>query len=240
MEVGEIIVAGTRHVLDVARDCEAERMLFLSSGAVYGRQPVELTRVPESYIGGPDISNPLSTYGEAKRYAEVLCVARAERQGLPVTIARPFTAIGAYMDLDAGYAATDFLRDAIAGRPLRILSDGTTMRSYCTAADYVRALWGVLFRGVPGRAYNIGSDDAISVRELAQRMAECLPQPAEIHIAREAVPGQLPERYVPDITRLSSELDTATRQPMERGIRRAIAWASHVLAGDAGPRPAAR
>jgi nucleoside-diphosphate-sugar epimerase len=78
----------------------------------------------------------------------------------------------------------------------------------------------------------VGSDDAISVCELARQVAACLERPTEIQVAREPVPGQLPERYVPDITRLSAELDLRPRQPVERGLRQALAWAAEALSGE--------
>src|SRR5512138_783891 len=68
----DTIVDGTRKTLGVARAAGSRRYLLVSSGAVYGRQPAELTHVPEDYTGGPDLSDARSAYGEGKRAAEVL------------------------------------------------------------------------------------------------------------------------------------------------------------------------
>ncbi len=224
LAVGETIIAGTRHVLQLASGCAVERCLFVSSGAVYGTQPPDLARVSEDYRGGPDISAARSAYGEAKRYAEVLCVAYHQRHGLPVTIARPFTFVGPYQDLHGGFAVTDFMRDGLRGRSLTITGDGTTVRSYAGPADMVRSLVGVLVRGQPGRAYNVGSDEPISILELAQRVVRALDHPVEITVARQAIAGRLPDRYVPDTTRLATELGLRPQANLDVTLQRTIAW----------------
>jgi len=225
IEVGETIVAGTRHVLEIARRHKAERCLLLSSGAVYGTQPPELERVPEDFHGGPELDAASSTYAEGKRYAEVLAVAYQQEHGVPVTIARPFTAVGAYQDLDAGFAVTDFVRDGLRDKPLTILGDGTTVRSYCAVADYIQALWGVLFRGRPARAYNVGSDEPLAILELARLVAHVLGENAQITVTRQSVSGTLPPRYVPDTTRLETEIGLRPGTSAEVAVRRYVAWA---------------
>jgi nucleoside-diphosphate-sugar epimerase len=226
VEVGETIVVGTRRVLDLARQWEVESMLFLSSGAVYGTQPPELARVCEEYLGGPHLASACSAYAEAKRYAEVLCVAYQQAYQVPVTIVRPFTFVGPYQDLDAGFAVTDFIRDGLLGRALAIKGDGTTVRSYCGPEDMLRMLWGVLLRGRPGRAYNVGSDEPVSILELAHAVARALEQPAEVTVARQPVPGRLPARYVPDLTRIQTELHLRPRVPLAEVLWQTVTWAA--------------
>ena len=97
--VAETIVRGTRRVLELATQINVEGFLFVSSGAVYGVQPPDLERIPEDYIGAPDITNIRSAYGEAKRYAEILCTVYHQMHGVPIHIARPFTFVGPYQDL---------------------------------------------------------------------------------------------------------------------------------------------
>jgi UDP-glucuronate decarboxylase len=224
--VGETIVAGTRHVLHIASQHAIEGFLFISSGAVYGAQPPDLERIPEDYRGGPDISAARSAYGEGKRYAEFLCVAHQQDLNLPVTIARPFTFVGPYQDLDSGFAVTDFMRDGLRGKPLTIEGDGTTVRSYCGPSDMLQALWGVLFRGTPGRAYNVGSDEPISIFDLARHVVKALDRPTEIRVACQPVPGRLPDRYVPDITRLKTELRILPQAELDTALKQTVEWAA--------------
>ena len=75
----DTIVDGTRRTLDFARRTGARRFLLTSSGAVYGRQPAELTHVPEEYAGAPDPTDAGHVYGEGKRAAEMLCALHADR-----------------------------------------------------------------------------------------------------------------------------------------------------------------
>jgi dTDP-glucose 4,6-dehydratase len=222
--VAMIIVDGTRRVLELAAHKQVESFLFVSSGAVYGLQPPELERVPEDYVGGPDLANPRSAYGEAKRYAEVLCTSYYEKFGVPIRIARPFTFIGPYQDLDAGFAVTDFLKEGLQGLPLHIRGDGTTVRSYCYASDMVVALWQVLLNGAVGRAYNVGSDEPISILDLARMVVSALAMPVDIVVSRKPVPGHKSPRYVPDITRGRSELGLVPTVGPDEALRRTLQW----------------
>jgi nucleoside-diphosphate-sugar epimerase len=229
VEVGETIVEGTRRVLAMAQQWHVERMLYFSSGAVYGVQPPELKRIPEDFNGGPDLSAAYSAYAEGKRFGEVLCVAHRQAHGLPVAIARPFAFVAPYQDLDSGFASTDFIRDAVRGAPIQIKRDGTTVRSYAGPSDMLRMLWGLLFRGAPGRAYNVGSDEPVSVLDLARIVAQIIGRPGDIRIAEQPLPGRLPARYVPDISRMQSDLGIRPAEPLDTVVRDTLAWAQIVI-----------
>jgi len=226
--VASIIVDGTRRALDLAVQKKVESFLLVSSGAVYGSQPPELERVPEDYMGGPDLTNPRSAYGEAKRYAEVLCALYCEKFGVPIRIARPFTFVGPYQDIDAGFAVTDFLKEGLQGLPLHIRGDGTTVRSYCYASDMVAALWQILLNGAVGRAYNVGSDEPISILELARMVVSALPVPVDVVMSGKQVPRHKSPRYVPDITRGRSELDVIPTVGLDEALRRTLQWAQEM------------
>ncbi len=216
--VAETIVRGTRRVLELATQKNIEGFLFVSSGAVYGVQPPDLERIPEDYLGAPDVTNIRSAYGEAKRYAEMLCTLYHQRHGLPIHIARPFTFVGPYQDLNAGFAITDFIRDGLQGRPLTIQGDGTTVRSYLYTADLAIWLWTIFFKGESCRAYNIGSEEDITIAELANTVAQSFQKPIEVTIAKSPAPNRTPERYVPSTKR--AQVDLGLRQLVN--IREAI------------------
>ena len=222
--VAETIVRGTHRVLELATQKSIEGFLFVSSGAVYGGQPPDLERIPEDYIGAPDITNIRSAYGEAKRYAEMLCTLYHQRHGLPIHIVRPFTFVGPYQDLNAGFAITDFIQDGLQGGPLTIQGDGTTVRSYCYAADLAIMLWKALFQSPFGRVYNVGSDESISILELANKVIAFLDTSVEVIVMSKAKIASKPARYVPDINRGRSELGIKVYTDIDKAINRTLAW----------------
>lgn len=243
----ETITAGTQRTLEAAKALGARRFLLTSSGAVYGPQPPELTHLPETCLRGPDPTLPGSVYAEGKRVAELLCAVYASDDFAPA-IARCFAFLGPHLPLEAHFAAGNFLRDALAGGPIRVHGDGTPVRSYLYAADLAIWLWTILLRGAPYRAYNVGSEQAVSIAQLAQMVAETAEVVAPttgndaerarkgmiVRIARPEQPGVLPPRYVPDTRRAREELGLEEGIGLGEGIGRSWAWLCREQAGDEG------
>jgi dTDP-glucose 4,6-dehydratase len=227
LELLETIVEGTRHTLEIASRARIRRVLLLSSGAVYGRQPSTLTHVPESYTGGPDPLDPLQAYAEGKRIAELLGGIYSRDRELEVVIARAFAFVGPYLPLDAHFAVGNFMRDALTGDTIRVGGDGTPYRSYLHAADLAVWLWTLLVRGQSGRAYNVGSEEAVSIRELADavaRAARAIGARPAVSLARAVDPAVPPTRYVPSTQRAHDELGLRVHIPLDEALRRTIAW----------------
>ncbi len=220
----ETIVEGTKRVLEFSRRCETEKLLLTSSGAVYGRQPSELMHVPEEFQGGPDSTAAQSAYGEGKRVSELLCAIHHERYGLKTKIARCFAFVGPYLPLDIHFAIGNFIRDAMTGGPVKVKGDGTPFRSYMYAADLAIWLWTILFKGEACRPYNVGSEYAMSIGELAFAVAECVKPTVPVAIEKTAMLGRPPQRYVPSIKRASSELGLKIEIQLDDAIKRTIAW----------------
>jgi nucleoside-diphosphate-sugar epimerase len=220
----DTIVGGTRRILEFAHMAGARRFLLMSSGAVYGRQPPGLSHIPEDYTGGPDQLNPRSAYAEGKRVAELQCAIYAERYGIHTKIARCFAFVGPYLPLDAHYAIGNFIRDALAGGPIQVKGDGTPYRSYLYAADLAVWLWTILFRGLVCRPYNLGSEDALTIAELARRVARAFDPRVEVELARDCVSLRPAERYVPSTQRIQTELGLKTNVNLGDSILRTIRW----------------
>lgn len=218
------IVEGTRHVLSVAEVCGAERVLFLSSGAVYGPQPEHLEELPESYEGAPAEHDPAAAYGRAKRLAERLCFEWAERTGRAAVVARLFAFVGVDLPIDAHFAIGNFIRDALAGGPIAVQGDGTPVRSYLSAPCLSEWLWTMLARAPSGRAFNVGSNEAIDMAHLARLVADVVAPGAEVRVARARADYAGRRRYVPSIIRASSELGLSVRVPLAEAVRAVATW----------------
>jgi len=220
----DTIVDGTRRVIAYASERAATRLLLLSSGAVYGEQPPTLSHVDESYLGGPDPLDPRQAYAEGKRTAELIATIAAHDAGFAVSIARCFAFVGPGLPLEAHFAIGNFIRDALRGGPIRVNGDGSPFRSYQHAADLAVWLWTLLTQGEPNRAYNVGSEHAVSIADLARIVADLAPNPCEVIRAREPDRSRLPSRYVPCTRRARQELGLTERITLTDAIERTIRW----------------
>ncbi len=222
-EMYATMLEGTHRALEFATRCRAKQFLFTSSGAVYGTQPQELTHMPEEYLGGPDCTDPVSAYAEGKRAAELMSVLHANAN-LEVKIARCFAFVGPHLPLDAHFAVGNFIRDAMRGGPIVVAGDGTPTRSYLYAADLAVWLWEILFKGAPGRAYNVGSEDAITIAELAHAVAEAVDPGMQVVIKQRRDPLTPLRQYVPSTRRARQELGLMEHIPLSTAIRRTVRW----------------
>ncbi len=219
----DIVLEGTRRALEFAARRGAATFLLVGSGAVYGRQPAGMTHVPEDYTGAPYPASPAAALGESKRAAECLCALYGAR-GLETKIARCFSFVGPHLPLDLHYAAGNFIRDALAGGPIRVRGDGTPLRSYLYAADLAGWLWTILARGPAGRVYNVGSEDAVSVADLARAVAQSVGRQIAVEIEGQPAPGDPPERYVPSTERARRELGLVQTVALPDAIARTLAF----------------
>lgn len=220
----DTVVQGTRHTLDFAVRCHAKKLLITSSGAVYGVQPPNMTHIPEDYRGSPDPADSGAALGEGKRTAEFLGTYYSGKYGIETKIARCFSFVGPYLPLDIHYAIGNFIRDGMKGDPILVKGDGTVYRSYLYAADLVIWLWTILLRGKACYPYNVGSEDHITMAELAHTVSQCFQKPIEVQIAKTPDPVQPVERYVPLTKRAQEELGLRQRIDLPEGIKRTISF----------------
>jgi dTDP-glucose 4,6-dehydratase len=214
------IVEGTRNILDLAVATGARRFLLTSSGAIYGPQPAELDTIAEDWPGSPPLAEPSTAYGQAKRAAEHLCALVREQHGLEAVVARCFAFVGPDLPLDAHFAIGNFIRDALTADAITVSGDGTPLRTYLDQADLAHWLFTLLDQGRPGQAYNVGSDEVISIANLAHLVREILAPEKAVQILGQPDPGAARNRYVPDICKARKELGLDVTIALEEAIRR--------------------
>jgi dTDP-glucose 4,6-dehydratase len=232
-ETYNVIAQGTRQTLEFAAQADVRRFLLVSSGAVYGTQPTDLEQVSEEFQGAPDPLDAGSAYGQGKRLAEFECAlqnfeSQRIEEKMEITVARGFAFVGPHLPLDAHFAAGNFIRDGLAakqkGGTIHVGGDGSPLRSYLYASDLAAWLWVLLVNGKSGRAYNVGSEEIVSIAELAQRTAACFQPSPVVEIACKALPGAQPSRYVPSTQRAREELGLRQTVGLNDALRRTIAW----------------
>ena len=234
-ELAESILEGTRRVLQFALATGATRLLNTSTGAVYGRSTT-LRHTPETYNGAPDPLQLASSYDEAKRMAEHLCVAYAHGTALQPVVARCFAFVGPHLPLDAHFAIGNFLAAAMQDTPIHIRGDGTPRRSWLYMSDLAAWLWTLLLNGQPNRAYNVGSDEGYTIAQAARLTANTLRPGTSggstlpLQIDGTPNPEAPLNSYVPSIDRARNELGLRATVPLADALRRTAAWHGYTAA----------
>lgn len=221
----DTIVDGTRRVLDLAHSKKVKAVLHTSSGAIYGRQPSSITHVPEDFSGSPDVYDKGAAYGEGKRVAELLANQYYNIYGVASKIARCYAFAGPYLPLDTHFAIGNFINDVLHNREIVINGDGSPYRSYLYASDLTIWLWQILVFGKPARPYNVGSDEDVTIEQLANEVSFFAGGNSEVQILQPKSKNP-PARYVPDIKRAKDELNLSVLVPLHEAIRKTIKYYS--------------
>jgi dTDP-glucose 4,6-dehydratase len=214
------VVEGTRNILEFAATVGARRFLLTSSGAVYGPQPSDVTALAEDWPGSPDLRNPANAYSLGKRAAEHLCTLYQDAYGIEVVIARCFAFVGRDLPLDAHFAIGNFIRDALYRDAIEVAGDGSPLRTYLDQDDLAHWLLTLMEHGRPGEVYNVGSDEMVSIAELAHLVRTLLAPDKPVRIRGHGPDTQGRNRYVPDIRKIKTELGLGVTIPLAEAIRR--------------------
>ena len=223
-EMLDTLIEGTRRMLDFATSSGTRRFLFVSSGVVYGVQPSGLDLIPETHVPAGGLPGTASAYAKGKLAGEALCMSGFRECNLETTIARCFAFVGPGLQLNSYFAIGNFIRDALAGNCIHVTGDGTPLRSYLYAADLAVWLWTLLLRGQPGSIYNVGSEQARTIAELAHITASVLKPGLSVLIEREPGHAGIINRYVPSTRKAREELGLAETIELEDAIRRTATW----------------
>ena len=209
---------GTHHTLGLAKE-KGARYLLASTSEVYGDPQVNPQ--PETYWGNVNPIGPRGVYDEAKRFAEAMTMAYHRHHGVDVRIVRIFNTYGERMRPDDGRAVSNFLVQALAGKPITVYGDGTQTRSFCYVDDEVRGLLALLDSDHVGPV-NIGNPDEYTIRELAEAAVRITGSSSEVTFW--PLPVDDPGRRRPDITLARQLLGWEPEVPLEEGLARTAEW----------------
>lgn len=170
--VGTILpnTLGTKNLLSLATKNKIDCFIFFSTSGVHGFVKDSDYPIKEDCIG---ILNPMdlaSCYLESKRMGENMCIAWMHQYGVPVKIIRPATTYGPGIKLDDGRSFADFISCIVNNRDIMIYSDGSAIRNFCYIADAILGVFTVILNGVNGEAYNIATEQEISIKDLAHHL----------------------------------------------------------------------
>jgi dTDP-glucose 4,6-dehydratase len=224
LEVGSL---GTMNTIRLALE-KGARYFVASTSEVYGDPLVHPQ--PETYWGHVNSTGLRSCYDEAKRFAEAVTMAYHRQRGLDVRISRTFNTYGPRMRPDDGRVVTNFIVQALAGRPLTVYGDGTQTRSFCYVDDQVRGLVALADSDYVGPV-NIGNPNEFTMLELAQQVLAVTGSASELRF--EPLPADDPTQRQPDITLARDVLGWEPRVELAEGLERTIPWLAKELASTA-------
>jgi dTDP-glucose 4,6-dehydratase len=194
----DTIINGTRNILSFSVRSSVKRALLISSGGVYGQTPAGQTSIPEDARYACHTKQPLSAYGEGKRVMELLGTLYQERFGIETLTARCFAFSGPPLPIDGHFAIGNFVRDALFRDEIVVSGDGKDFRSYLYGADLAIWLLTILASGDSGIIYHVGSDELVSIEELAKLVQRTLAPNKEV-IVKSEVTSKIQNHYVPEI-----------------------------------------
>ena len=167
VEVMMANIEGVRNLIEYGRKHSLKRILYISSGEIYGEGDGRV--FTEDYSGSVDCLKSRSCYPSSKRAAETLCASYASEYDVDVVIARPCHTYGPNFTETDNRVYAQFIRNIIRNEDIVMKSTGSQYRSWCYVVDCVKALLFILFMGKSGQAYNIADESSnITIKELAE------------------------------------------------------------------------
>jgi dTDP-glucose 4,6-dehydratase len=218
IEIVKVGTLGTHNMLGLAL-AKGARFLLASTSEVYGDPLVHPQ--PESYRGNVNPIGPRSCYDEAKRCAEAFTMAYHRAHGLETRIVRIFNTYGPRMRLDDGRVIPNYFSQALRGEPLTVYGEGTQTRSLCYVDDLVAGALAVL-DGPDPLPFNIGSQDEVTMLELARIVKQVCGSPSEIQFR--PLPEDDPRQRRPDTSRAREVLAWGPTISLEDGLGRTLEY----------------
>lgn len=219
-EIAHVNAIGTMNLLTLAKKTSA-KFLLASTSEVYG-DPKEHPQ-KETYWGNVNPVGPRACYDESKRFAEMITTVATAKHSLDARIVRIFNTYGPRMRPDDGRVVSNFITQAISGKPLTVYGDGTQTRSFCFVSDMVDGLMAAMFtNNTRGEVFNVGNPDEHTIANLAATIQSMTKN--EKPVQRVALPQDDPTRRKPDITKANTMLGWSPKVGISDGLTETIAY----------------
>lgn len=207
---------------------ESVRCFLASTSEVYGKNPKPIYREDDDLVFGPT-TRPRWSYGASKAIDEFLGLASWREYRVPVVVGRFFNVVGPRQTGAYGMVLPRFADAALAGRPLVVHDDGQQVRCFAHVSDVVAAVLALMDSDLAaGRVFNIGSDQPVSILELARRVVALAESGSTIEFQsyRAAYDDDFEDvrRRVPDLARLRETVAYRPRYDLDGIIREVLAW----------------
>lgn len=225
VQTTKVNVHGAINMLGLAKRLKA-KILQASTSEVYGDPTVHPQ--PESYLGNVNPIGPRSCYDEGKRCAETLFFDYHRQHGLKIKVARIFNTYGPRMHPNDGRVMSNFILQALRGKPITVYGDGRQTRSFCYVDDMVEGL--VRLMGTKEQVtgpVNLGNPQESSILDLAELVVRLTGSRSEIVFL--PLPSDDPRHRRPDITLARRLLDWGPVVPLEEGVRRTVDYFEGLL-----------
>jgi UDP-glucuronate decarboxylase len=217
-------VMGTLNMLGLAKRVKA-RILQASTSEVYG-DPTMHPQV-ETYWGNVNCIGPRSCYDEGKRVAETLMMDYHRQNQVDIRIVRIFNTYGPRMALNDGRVMSNFITQALRGKPLSIYGDGSHTRSFCYVSDMVKGMIAMMEHEEFTGPVNLGNPQEISIAELAESIIKTTGSTGGIEY--QPLPPDDPVRRCPDITLAKDKLGWQPEIDFKTGLSQTIEYFKNKL-----------
>ncbi len=215
LKVGSL---GTHNTLGLAKAKKA-RYFLASTSEVYGDPQVHPQ--PETYWGHVNPIGPRGVYDEAKRFAEAMTMAYHRYHGMDTRIIRIFNTYGPRMRPNDGRVVSNFIVQALEGKPLTVYGDGSQSRSFCYVDDLIEGIMRLFARG-GSEPVNVGNPTEFTVRQLADVVLRLTGSSSEVTL--EELPTDDPKVRQPDISRAAAELGWEPKVSLEAGLEMTVPY----------------
>lgn len=215
---------GTLNMLKLAVKNKA-KFLFVSTSEIYG-DPKEHPQ-KESYWGNVNTLGPRSCYDEGKRFGETLTYIFVKKYKLDARVIRIFNTYGPRMQKDDGRVVSNFINQALEGKPLTIYGKGDQTRSFCFITDLIDGISKAMFsKGTEGKVFNLGNPEEYSILDLAKKIKKLTASDSPIVFKK--LPKDDPVKRKPDISMAKKALTWEPKVSLHEGLVKTIGYYNNI------------